>query len=225
MRSRKNGCIHIQSKCIVTSIRDAYRIFHLFSARPWDSHNDISTYEKNFIICTRTQHHSHPCANHVSPLSTVVNRERQSMAYIHSPSDDDVPLMLKRIESSLIRTNQRLSLYEKDIHHLQQTQLMSGRDPNYLLSPNVQFLLLLLVVPVILKYIFRWTSVHSPWQVDRFWRETEVAMVDDNMFIINCVNGSFLCGSVRWNAVYCLRMGILWIKEKLIQWKSSWQWN
>lgn len=155
MPSLKNGCISIQSKRMVTPIADASHRSSVCSARPWDSHNDISTYEKNFIICTRTQHHSHPCANHVSPLSIIANRERQSMAHIHPASDDDVPSILKRIESALIGTNQRLSLHEKNIHHLQQNQLMAGRDLTSFLSPNVQFLLLVLVVPIILKYILR----------------------------------------------------------------------
>nr|ACI90348.1 oxysterol-binding protein-like protein [Philodina roseola] len=106
-------------------------------ARPWDSHNDISTYEKNFIICTRTRHHTHPLLSHKPSIHTTLIPEKT----------DEISLILQRIESMLNRTNERLSVYEKEIHET------SPQEFNYFSSPLIQLFLLVLIVAILLKYL------------------------------------------------------------------------
>ena len=127
----------------------ALTILASFSARPWDSHNDISTYEKNFIICTRTRHHTHPSVNHCSSPSIDGTREN-----LHSLSNDDVPVALKRLETELIHAQARIQVQQKEIHHLQTHHAPVEGELVHFLTPYMQFMLLILVA-LALKYVFR----------------------------------------------------------------------
>lgn len=111
------------------------------SARPWDSHNDISTYEKNFIICTRTRHHTHPSLSHKPSLHPTIVSEKT----------DEIASILQRIELMLNRTHQRMSVYEEEMHPTRSPRRTSPTDFNYFSSPHVQLVLLVLIVAILLK--------------------------------------------------------------------------
>ena len=109
-----------------------------FSSRPWDSHNDISTYEKNFMICTRTRHHTHPTLSHKpSLLHPSLIPEKT----------EEISTILQRIESLLNRTNQRLSVYEKEIHPKHSSQW------NFFFSSHVQIVFLVLIFAFLFQFV------------------------------------------------------------------------
>ena len=156
-----------------------------FSARPWDAHNDISTYENNFVICTRTRHralhmiHSNQSSNRnnstlnlVTQSSTLnrgpspsLNNIREDEPASTTPtncnptntfakSNDDFISMLKRIEATLVRTNERLDAHEKRFSSLQNHSPTTEFNQFGLLSPYIHYVLII-IVAITLKYIFQ----------------------------------------------------------------------
>lgn len=118
----------MMSKMIFLIIRILVRF--IFSIHPWDSYNDISTYEHNFLIDTRT------CQDSIKEKLL----------------DDDMISILNRIERNLINTNQRIEFHENEIHYLQNQQIRNTKTD--FSSFYIQFFFLIFVV-IILKYIFR----------------------------------------------------------------------
>ena len=145
-----------------------------FSSRPWDAHNDISTYENNFIICTRTRHRARPTTdlkgNSLLQSSTLTRGPSPSLNNIRSESvrltepiqnespsiygqsSDDFKLILTRLESTLNRTNQRLDTYERDLKCLRMNQEKSVDNRVNLLRSFIYFFLII-IVAIIFKYI------------------------------------------------------------------------
>ena len=156
-----------------------------FSARPWDAHNDISTYENNFVICTRTRHRAHnmshanqsssrnnsiinpagqtsvltrgpsPSLNNIreeEPQSTTPTNVNRSSLFVKS--NDDITSILKRIETTLNRTNERLDSYEKELNSTRNNHKKTEHNLFNLISPYVNYILII-IVAIILKYIFR----------------------------------------------------------------------
>lgn len=144
-------------------------------ARPWDAHNDIATYENNFVICTRTRHRSHhlSSSHHHEPVrqtSTLTRGPSPSFNQIPQEEhrtdqadssnettvflnpNEDLTNILKRVENTLNRTNERLESYEQDLKSLRLNQAQSVENPFYSFSPYLQMLLIILVA-IILKYI------------------------------------------------------------------------
>jgi hypothetical protein len=108
------------------------RFFSIYSSHPWDVYNDISTYESNFIIHTRTHHHFIEQNNHAES------------SQLNSNNDENMISILKRIERNLIYTNEKMDLYEKQIQNHRKN----------LFSPYIHFILVVSVA-IILKYIFQ----------------------------------------------------------------------
>jgi hypothetical protein len=69
-------------------------------------------------------------------------------------SNDDITSLLKCIETTLNRTNERLEAHEKDLNLLKRNRMKSEQNYFNLLSPYVQYILII-IVAIILKYIFR----------------------------------------------------------------------
>lgn len=162
-------------------------IYTYADTRPWDAHNDISTYENNFVICTRTRHRAVPM-NHTnssaSRNNSTLNVKNQTSQLNRGPSpslqnirdeeqvssltptnteqtslflktNDDLTSMLKRIETTLIRTNERLDRYERELHSAQKSHSTKSEYQFFeLVSPYMQYILII-VVAIILKYIFK----------------------------------------------------------------------
>ena len=105
---------------------------YFFSFRPWDSHNDVSTYENNFMIATRTH--------------TIVHDDLSQFDMKNS-LDDDITSILKRIERDIISTNERIESHERQMYNLQNHQTDVS-------SPYIQFILIIFVA-IVLKYIFQ----------------------------------------------------------------------
>ena len=148
----------------------------LFSSRPWDAHNDISTYENNFIICTRTRHRSHQMnssSHHPEPIrqtSTLTrgpspsfnnipieenrteNTESSNETTVYLNPHEDLTVILKRLETTLNRTNEKLEKYQKDFNTFKVNQANIHTNQFYSFSPYLQMLLIILVA-IILKYI------------------------------------------------------------------------
>jgi hypothetical protein len=61
--------------------------------------------------------------------------------------------MLKRIETTLIRTNERLDAHEKCFNSLRYNSIRTEQNQFSLLSPYTQYMLII-IVAIILKYIF-----------------------------------------------------------------------
>lgn len=83
---------------------------------------------------------------------TPTNTERTG---VFPKSTDDLTLVLKRIESTLDRTNERLDRYEKELHSVKRTH--STKSENQLvdlLLPYMQYIFII-IVAIILKYIFK----------------------------------------------------------------------
>jgi len=111
---------------------------------PWDSHNDISTYENNFIILTRTRYHSiirgSICNTHDKPLQ--FNRKKSF------DNNDNMTSLLKRFETKLTHTIERIDLHEQQIHNLLNHQRI------HFPSPYIHFIMIIFVA-IVLKFIFR----------------------------------------------------------------------
>ncbi len=108
---------------------------------PWDSHNDISTYENNFIILTRTRHHS----NHSIVRDSICNTHDEPLQF---NNNDNMTSLLKRFETKLTHTAERIHSHEQQIHNLK-----NHRRINFL-SPYIHFILIIFVA-IVLKCIFR----------------------------------------------------------------------
>jgi len=111
---------------------------------PWDSHNDISTYENNFIILTRTRYHT----NHSIIRDSICNTHDEPLQFNRTKSFDNMTSLLKRFETKLIRTTERIDLHEQQIHNLLNHQR------THFLSPYIHFIMIIFVA-IVLKCIFR----------------------------------------------------------------------
>ncbi|CAF0752138.1 unnamed protein product [Rotaria sp. Silwood1] len=159
-------------------------IYTYADSRPWDAHNDISTYENNFIICTRTRHRAQNIS-HTNQTSSrnnsVINTVSRASALTRGPSpsfnnigedetqyikpnmtnqtsillksNDDITTMLKHIETTLTRINQRLDVHERDLNALKNNRIKHEHSNCNPFSSYTQ-LILIIVVAIILKYIF-----------------------------------------------------------------------
>jgi nitrogen fixation/metabolism regulation signal transduction histidine kinase len=87
----------------------------------------------------------------------ATNRDRASSIVHVSPlnSHDDIVSILKRLETNLMRHDQRMTTHEKELHHLQMNHTQIDRDIHHYLSPYTQIILLLLIIAIIFKYLFR----------------------------------------------------------------------
>ena len=178
----KNGSTRLLSKCIVNafSLHQLSFSVRTDSPRPWDAHNDISTYENNFVVCTRTRHRAHNLnqssnqsnSNHQpvrqssvltrgpSPsLNNVGNDDNQANPLARTTttstflnSTEDIASTLKRLETTLTRTNERLDAHQAHLDALRNTRLTIAGYQLDFLSPYLHFLLIILVA-IILKYI------------------------------------------------------------------------
>ncbi len=108
--------------------------FFSSSFHPWNVHNDISIYETNFIIHTRTHHHH-----------SIRHDNHAESSQFNTNNDENMMSILERIEQNLIHTNEQIDLYEKQIQNHQKN----------LFSPYIHFILVVSVA-IILKYIFQW---------------------------------------------------------------------
>ncbi|CAF3708692.1 unnamed protein product [Adineta steineri] len=123
-------------------------IYNHTDIHPWDTHNDISTYENNFIIRTRTCHHRNQSPTHIRSLS-IRNSHEESLQINRKQSfDHNLTSILKNFQTNLIQTTERINLHEQQIHYLHNHH----HTPHYL-SPYIHFILIIFVA-MILKYIF-----------------------------------------------------------------------
>lgn len=94
-------------------------------------------------------------------LNNIREDDQQSMtptntnqAGIFIKSNDDITTILKRIETTLNRTNERLDIHDKDIHLLKSNRNQSMEYNQFNgISPYIQYILIIFVA-IILKYIF-----------------------------------------------------------------------
>jgi len=160
-------------------------IYTYADTRPWDAHNDISTYENNFIICTHTRHRainisrsnklssrSNSILNPIGQTSTLnrgpspslinigeddtlsTTRTNTNQTSVFIKSNDDITSILKHIQTTLIRTNERLDAHEKGLNLLRNSRLKSEQNQSIAISPYIQYILII-IVAIILKYIFQ----------------------------------------------------------------------
>ncbi|CAF0825544.1 unnamed protein product [Adineta steineri] len=161
-------------------------IYTYADARPWDAHNDISTYENNFVICTRTRHRAHNMNNtnkSSSRSNLTINPVRQTSTLARGPSpslnnihDDhsqsitptnlnqtslfksklteDSTAILKHLETTLNRINERLDTHEKDLNLLKNNRAKNESNQFSYILPYTQYILII-IVAIILKYIFQ----------------------------------------------------------------------
>ena len=107
------------------------RLFHfIISTRPWDSHNDISTYEHDFLVCTRTSH---------SPPTPKT---------LATSFDHEIIVTLKRVEQNLVNTIERIEYNEKQLDFIRTSSTRS------FVSSHLHFILIVLVA-FVLRLIFR----------------------------------------------------------------------
>ncbi|CAF0995694.1 unnamed protein product [Adineta steineri] len=161
-------------------------IYTYADARPWDAHNDISTYENNFVICTRTRHRAHNMNNtnkSSSRSNLTINPVRQTSTLARGPSPslnnihddhsqsitptninqtslfkskltDDSTAILKHLETTLNRINERLDTHEKDLNLLKTNRAKNESNQFSYILPYTQYILII-IVAIILKYIFQ----------------------------------------------------------------------
>ncbi|UJR10071.1 hypothetical protein I4U23_014293 [Adineta vaga] len=125
-------------------------IYNHIDTHPWDSHNDISTYENNFIIHTRTCHHRDLSIARDHSLLFHNTYEESSEINRTTSLNENIALTLKNIEKHLRRTNERIDFHEQHIHQLQSQQSVSY----YLSSSYFLHFILIILVAIILKYFF-----------------------------------------------------------------------
>lgn len=155
----------------------------MFSSRPWDAHNDISTYERDLVICTKTRHRSQnlnntnksssrnnsvinpagigskltrgpsPSLNNIREDSTQYTRTSLNTPTSVLMQPDDVASVLKRMETTLSNINQRLELHEKDLNFIRNNRIKNENNQPSKSTSYVQ-LILIIIVAIILKYIF-----------------------------------------------------------------------
>ncbi|CAF1326772.1 unnamed protein product, partial [Adineta ricciae] len=156
-------------------------IYTYADARPWDAHNDISTYESNFVICTRTRHRAHNM-NHTTQSSNrnnsanksigqpstlargpspSLNNIREDEASSATPtnvnqqslfskiSEDPTTKLLKHVETTLTRINERLDSHEKDLKTLKTNRLNSNTNQITPISPYIQYVLIIVVAIIL----------------------------------------------------------------------------
>ncbi|CAF0861310.1 unnamed protein product [Adineta ricciae] len=123
--------------------------YNHIDTHPWDSHNDISTYETNFMICTHTCHHRDPMIVHERTVSFRNTHSESILTDRKASFSEDITSILKSIETNLMHTSERIDFHERQICQLQTQQ--SIRYPSFYL---IHFLLLIFVA-FILKYLFR----------------------------------------------------------------------
>jgi hypothetical protein len=94
-------------------------------------------------------------------LNNIREDEPQSITTINTnkktsflKSNDDITSILKRIETTLSHTNDRLDSHEKDLKSLRYSRIKPEQTQSNLLSPYMQYILII-IVAIILKYIFR----------------------------------------------------------------------
>jgi hypothetical protein len=85
------------------------------------------------------------------PQSTTPTNTTQTSGFLKS--NDDLSSTLKRIETTLIRINERLDAHEKSLHSLRNNPAKLEQNLFTFLSPYIQYFLII-IVAIILKYIF-----------------------------------------------------------------------
>jgi hypothetical protein len=85
------------------------------------------------------------------PQSTTPTNTTQTSGFLKS--NDDLTAILKRIETTLIRTNERLDAHEKSLRLLRNNPAKLEQNLFTFLSPYIQYFLII-IVAIILKYIF-----------------------------------------------------------------------
>ncbi|CAF3956583.1 unnamed protein product, partial [Rotaria magnacalcarata] len=159
-------------------------IYTYSDARPWDAHNDISTFENNFIICTRTRHRAQNM-NHTNKSSSrnnsIINPVGRSSALTRGPSpslnnirDDEAQYLAPNInnQASLLLNSSddvtsTLKRMDTTLSRISQRLDMCEKDLHYLKSNRKTHehnqvnsfssyiqLILIIIVAIILKYIF-----------------------------------------------------------------------
>jgi len=68
-------------------------------------------------------------------------------------SNDDITSLLKRIETTLNRTNERLDAHERNLNSLRNNRIKNEQNQFNIISPYIQYILII-IVAIILKYIF-----------------------------------------------------------------------
>lgn len=68
-------------------------------------------------------------------------------------SNEDITTILKRIETTLNRTNERIDSHDRDLNLLKINRIKSEPNQSNFISPYIQYILII-VVAIILKYIF-----------------------------------------------------------------------
>ncbi|CAF3002584.1 unnamed protein product [Rotaria socialis] len=159
-------------------------IYTYSDARPWDAHNDISTFENNFIICTRTRHRSqnmNRTNKSSSRNNSIINTVGRPSALTRGPSpslnnirDDDAPYLTPNInnQASLLLNSSddvvsTLKCMDTTLSRISQRLDMYEKDLHYLKSHRKTHehnqvnsfssyiqLILIIIVAIILKYIF-----------------------------------------------------------------------
>jgi hypothetical protein len=124
------------------------------------SHTNRSTSRNNSIINPVGQ--SSVLTRGPSPsLNNIREEEPQSLtptnvnrSSLFVKSNDDITSILKRIETTLNRTNERLDLHEKELNSIRNNHRKTEHKSFDLISPYINYILII-IVAIILKYIFR----------------------------------------------------------------------
>ncbi|CAF2906428.1 unnamed protein product [Rotaria sp. Silwood2] len=130
-------------------------IYTYADSRPWDAHNDISTYENNFIICTRTRHRAQNI-NHTNQSSSrnnsIINIVGRASVLTRGPSpsfnnivDDDTQYIKPNITnqtSILLKSNDDITTIlkriETTLNHINQRLDVHERDLNSLKNSRIK---------------------------------------------------------------------------------------
>jgi len=123
------------------------------------SHTNRSSSRNNSII--KPIGHNSLLNRGPSPsLNNIRENDSQSMTPTNKnqttlflKSNDDLTTILKRIETTLIHTNERLDIRDKDLSLLKINRIKSEQNQFNIISPYIQYILII-IVAIILKYIF-----------------------------------------------------------------------
>ncbi|CAF0732153.1 unnamed protein product [Rotaria sordida] len=159
-------------------------IYTYADSRPWDAHNDISTYESNFIICTRTRHRAqnithtnqsssrnNSVINPVGRASTLTRGPSPSLNNIREDNTQYTKSNITNQTSMLFKSNDEitsmLNHIDTTLTRINQRLDTHEKDLNSLKNNRIRKehnhlnhfssyiqLILIIIVAIILKYIF-----------------------------------------------------------------------